>query len=395
MAPHQLVIAADAARRDDDRLRAQRERADQAGASLRCRAPRCSAPARRPARRRSTPPVLVSAVTRWRKRNETSPRLSRLAHAAHERLDHARPGAPGDVKARHRIAVAGRQIAAALGPADDRKNPQALLRAARRASRPRRNPHRPRPSGAASDPRRGRSRPSRASPAARDRGESRMRRRRCSGESTKNNPPNDQNACPPSEPSRLLIENDDAPARIGEFGGGDEARKPRADHDGVCVHSVPPTAGQGMDVRRFASGKTARDGHIACCRPCPTRSVLSVVPKFETVPRWWRRRRRRSGHIRSRSRRLSSARKRRTSLPNERTTTHQPRPLLRGPKVQSSVVRCATSGTSAGGIGYSRSRFGRTQASLGLPSRSPFRPSAGTHRAASRDGNPDRCGSRR
>ena len=36
------------------------------------------------------PPVLVSPVTRWRKRNETMPRF-RLAHAPHERLDHAGP----------------------------------------------------------------------------------------------------------------------------------------------------------------------------------------------------------------------------------------------------------------------------------------------------------------
>src|ERR1051325_6625100 len=50
--------------------------------------------------------------------------------------------------------------------------------------------------------------------------------------------------------------------------------------------------------------------------------------------------------------------------PAERThCTHHfaPRYLSRP---QSSVSRCATSGTSAGGIGYSRSRFGRTQASL-------------------------------
>ena len=58
------------------------------------------------------------------------PALLGLAHAAHERLDHARPGAPGDMEARHRVAVSGRQIAAALGPADDRENLQALLRAA-------------------------------------------------------------------------------------------------------------------------------------------------------------------------------------------------------------------------------------------------------------------------
>src|SRR5207245_9021051 len=58
----------------------------------------------------------------------------RLARAALERLDDAGPGAPGDVKARHRIAVAHRVIAAALGPADHgedamahRAQPVALL----------------------------------------------------------------------------------------------------------------------------------------------------------------------------------------------------------------------------------------------------------------------------
>src|SRR5947209_14156343 len=48
--------------------------------------------------------------------------LRRLARAAFERLDDAGAGAPGDVKARHRIAVAHRVIAAALGPTDHRKN---------------------------------------------------------------------------------------------------------------------------------------------------------------------------------------------------------------------------------------------------------------------------------
>ncbi len=49
-----------------------------------------------------------------------------LAHAAHERLDHAGAGAPGDVEARHRVAVAGGEIAAALGPADVRHEAHAL-----------------------------------------------------------------------------------------------------------------------------------------------------------------------------------------------------------------------------------------------------------------------------
>src|SRR4051794_18501742 len=42
-----------------------------------------------------------------------------LTNAALERLDDAGAGAPRDVKPRHRVAVPGRGVAAALGPADD------------------------------------------------------------------------------------------------------------------------------------------------------------------------------------------------------------------------------------------------------------------------------------
>src|SRR5665213_1762615 len=49
-----------------------------------------------------------------------------LAHAAHERRDHAGPGAPGDMEARDRVAVAGGEVAAALGPADVRHEAHAL-----------------------------------------------------------------------------------------------------------------------------------------------------------------------------------------------------------------------------------------------------------------------------
>ena len=129
----------------------------------------------------------------------TSPRFGALAHARHERLDDAGPGAPGDVEARHRVAVLGGEVAAALGPADDGEPAQAPARAARRASRPPRRRRRPRPSAAASGPPRGRSRPSPASPAAPGRSCRGCRRRRCSGESTRKSPPNDQNACPPSD----------------------------------------------------------------------------------------------------------------------------------------------------------------------------------------------------
>ena len=46
----------------------------------------------------------------------------RLARPPLERLDDAGAGAPADMKPRHRIAVAHRVIAAALGPADHREN---------------------------------------------------------------------------------------------------------------------------------------------------------------------------------------------------------------------------------------------------------------------------------
>ena len=85
---------------------------------------------------------------------------------AHERLDHARPGAPGDVEARHGVAVPDRAVAAALGPADHRAAAGRPARAARRASRRRRSPRTPRPSAAATRPRAGRTPPCRASPAS-------------------------------------------------------------------------------------------------------------------------------------------------------------------------------------------------------------------------------------
>ena len=46
---------------------------------------------------------------------------------ARERRDHARPGAPDDVEAGHRVAAPGRGVPAALGPADDGEEPDALL----------------------------------------------------------------------------------------------------------------------------------------------------------------------------------------------------------------------------------------------------------------------------
>ena len=44
-----------------------------------------------------------------------------------ERLDHGRPGAPGDVEPWHRIAVTRRGVAATFGPLDQRKPPDAEI----------------------------------------------------------------------------------------------------------------------------------------------------------------------------------------------------------------------------------------------------------------------------
>ena len=46
--------------------------------------------------------------------------------------------------------------------------------------------------------------------------------RRCSGLSTKNSPPNDQNACPPSDGLGLLVEQDHPPPGVGQLGGRDQ-----------------------------------------------------------------------------------------------------------------------------------------------------------------------------
>ena len=75
----------------------------------------------------TAPSVTTSSATRWRKRSSTVPGLDAGAHPAGERLDDAGTGAPDDVEARHRVAVAGGGVAAALGPADDREEADALL----------------------------------------------------------------------------------------------------------------------------------------------------------------------------------------------------------------------------------------------------------------------------
>ena len=80
-------------------------------------------------------PSTAPAVTRQRVDAVAEAQVcARGPHAPLERLDHARPGAPGEVEARDRVAVPDRAVAAALGPADvrhplhaHRRQPGALL----------------------------------------------------------------------------------------------------------------------------------------------------------------------------------------------------------------------------------------------------------------------------
>ncbi len=201
VAAHELVVAADAAGGDDDGLRAAaRTRRPRRGCST-ARARTRSGASTAPRTPSTAPPLDGQRVDAVAEAQLDEPARGGRAHAALERLDDARPGPPGDVEARDRVAVADRAVAAALGPADVGQQPHALRVQPGRASRRRRSRRRPRPSAAASRP------PARSKPAVPSQScqasscESLMRIRRCSGESTRNRPPKDQNAWPPSDAS--------------------------------------------------------------------------------------------------------------------------------------------------------------------------------------------------
>ncbi len=117
---HQLMVAAKAAGRDDDGLGLEQEipehlaRAFLAALDV-TRLQNLALHAIDPAA------GLAERSDAMAEAERDQPAFLGLAHAPHERRDQAGPGAPGDVEARHRIAVAGGEIAAALGPADDRE----------------------------------------------------------------------------------------------------------------------------------------------------------------------------------------------------------------------------------------------------------------------------------
>ena len=268
-----------------DGLRAELEVADRVRASWPRRAPHVAglehgaahAVDRAVGRRRARRP---GAGTR----SSTRPARGRLAHAPDERLDDAGAGAPGDVEARHRVAVPVGEVAAALGPADDREPAARPARAARRASRRRRSRRRPRPSGAAS------------------------------ASSARSNPAVPSQSCQASSsgvldahpallggvdeeqaaerPERLaaerrlglLVEQDHPPAGVGELGGGDQPGQPGPDDDDIGVGiriGHPRELTLARWASRFASNRLA-----AASKPFMNSLISSRdSPPRRTAPR--------------------------------------------------------------------------------------------------------------
>jgi hypothetical protein len=119
VAADQVVVAADAAGRDDHRLRGQLEsRADlPAGGDTARGMVVFQQSAAHAGDRIAGHDEFVDAVPVME--GQQVP-LDRPARADDERLDHSGATTPGEVEARHRIAVAVRAQAAAFGPADQR-----------------------------------------------------------------------------------------------------------------------------------------------------------------------------------------------------------------------------------------------------------------------------------
>ena len=121
----QLVVRADPAGGDDDGLRAHLERVH-------------DVPRRRHAASGPVRPEHVTAhpgdppVGHDQARDPVTEAdvgqaaRARVEQRAHEGLEDPRPGAPGDVEARHRVAVPARGVPASLGPLDEREPAHAL-----------------------------------------------------------------------------------------------------------------------------------------------------------------------------------------------------------------------------------------------------------------------------
>src|SRR5262249_9484256 len=117
---HEIVIAADAAGRDDDAGRFERELADNHARTFLAAldGARLEDIAGDAVDGAGGFGDFIDAMTVFERDEALRGRLDR---AFRERFENARSRTPGDVKTRYGIAVADRVMAAALGPADDRK----------------------------------------------------------------------------------------------------------------------------------------------------------------------------------------------------------------------------------------------------------------------------------
>ena len=277
----EVVVAADAARRDDHGLRRELEGADRRRGEL--ASPRPTALGSSTAPR--TPVDGASgrrrgSSTRCRKRSVTRPRALRLPHAAHERLERRRGRSPSvRWKRGTELPCPSASPAAALGPADDREEADAPSRAARRASRRPRSRRTPPPSGAASGPRRGRSPrvPSQSCQASSC--ESRIPIRRCSGAVDEEEAAERPERLAAERLLGLLVDEDHPPAGVRELGRRDEPGEARPDDDrrrprsrAECSRTDLPTRDATPREPRPAPGGRAR-----CARrePLPFRRARS------------------------------------------------------------------------------------------------------------------------
>ena len=276
--PHQIVVAADAAGRDDDGLRAQRKFAGRLartafapgdGIGFEDRAPDSIDGAVRDGQR-------VDAVAEFERQQ---PRFFRHAGTPLKWFDDAGAGAPGHVEPRYRIAVAHGVVAAAFGPADHRENTVA---------------HRPQPvSFLACGESQIRLRPAprpevfvaveacRAHPVL-------MRQLVTVLDSKPALLRRIDQKQPAERPERLaakilfalLIDHHDAPAGCRELGRGDKAGEPGADHDDVnfFCHRVSPVSWM-REVNPALARMVNRYRQMAKIGRWPSRvSVEGLVP---------------------------------------------------------------------------------------------------------------------
>jgi hypothetical protein len=204
-----------------------------------------------------------------------------FADPALERRDQSRPGAPGDVEPRHRVAVAVGVVAAALGPADHGEEPNALgvqpraLLAGREVDvrlGPLAGPTvlviQPVEAG-------------RAEPVLPGEVAGVLDPHPPLFGGIDEHQPAERPECLPAERRlRLLVEQQHLLARIGQFGGGGQPGQPRSDDDHVSVHQSIPSVRSSM----YSGHQPAMDGNAQTCknRRCddPFRARAGVTYRF-------------------------------------------------------------------------------------------------------------------